>query len=189
MKTDALSSYLARHPWHHEAVERWPIQGDLRVRLSIARELPPPAFISSILAIVVNSRSQVLYLWPTEPSGSISHVLIGGRSRQGELPEATVIREVGEETGWRVAPGRMIGFRHFIHLGARPAQSDRPYPEFVQPIYAALALQRDRSLLVPMDHVPAEFFDLEATELKTEPAQRPLLHAAVCDTMSAAKNA
>ena len=175
---DALTRYLAAHPWHHETVEHWAVQGDLRLRLSLATDLPPPHVTSSILAIVVNSRAQVLYLWPSDTRGSIAHLVLGGRSIPGETPEATVVREVGEETGWRVVPVRMIGFRHFFHLGPRSDQTDRPYPDFVQPIYAASALEFDRDLLIPEDRIPGEFIDLATVECKIDPAQQPLLHAA-----------
>ena len=184
MTPDALTIYLAAHPWHHESIERWPIQGPLRLRLSLASDLPPPQVTSSFLAIVVNFHSQVLYLWPSQSSGSIAHLLIGGRAKSNETPEATVIREVGEETGWRVLPSRMIGFRHFFHLGPRSEQSDRPYPDFVQPIYAVSALDFDRSLLVQEDQIDAEFIDFAAAERKLDLAQRPLLQAAVNDLMT-----
>jgi ADP-ribose pyrophosphatase YjhB (NUDIX family) len=184
MTPDDLTRYLAVHPWHHETIERWPVQGELRLRLAFARDLPPPQVTSSILAIVINSRAQVLYLWPSQPSGSIAHLLIGGRPKFNEPPEATVIREVGEETGWRVEPGRMIGFRHFFHLGHRSEQSDRPYPDFVQPIYAALAVEFDKSLLVKEDQIEAEFIDFATAERKTDLAQRPLLYAAADDLKS-----
>ena len=154
------------------------------MRLSLATALPPPQVTSSILALVVNSHSQVLYLWPSQPSGSIAHLLIGGRPKSGETPEATVIREVGEETGWHVAPRRMIGFRHFFHLGPRPEQSDRPYPDFVQPVYAALAVEFDKNLLVDADEIAAEFIDFATVERQTDLAQRPLLHAAVNEIKS-----
>jgi len=96
---ESLQSFLAAHPHHHESIEKWPIQGALRVRLSLAAILPPAHVSSSIHAIVFNEKQQVLYLSPSTPTGSIAHFLIGGRPEAGETPEQTAAREVTEETG------------------------------------------------------------------------------------------
>ena len=177
-----LQAYLNAHPAHHEMAEHWPVQGALRVRLCLATSLPPAHVSSSILAIVLNTDRQVLYLWPATPTGSIAHLLIGGRPQPGETPEATAIREVGEETGWRITPHRMIGFRHFFHLEPQSAaESDRPYPDFIQPIFAAYAGAFDPRLRVVNDRIPAEFMDLAAAAQATDFAQRPLLYAAADD--------
>jgi 8-oxo-dGTP pyrophosphatase MutT (NUDIX family) len=150
----------------------------MRVRLSLAESLPPAHVSSSILSIVLNWRQQVLYLWPSHRSGSISHLLIGGRPEDGETPEQTAIREVGEETGWRVEPVRMIGFRHFFQLEPWSEKSDRPYPDFIQPIYVARAVEFDKRIVIPGDRIPAEFIDFAAAESAIDIAQRPLLYAA-----------
>jgi 8-oxo-dGTP pyrophosphatase MutT (NUDIX family) len=176
---DALGAYFDANPVHHETTERWPVQGELRVRLGIASTLPPARVSSSILAIVLSADHQVLFLHPTTPSGSISHVLIGGRPEGNETPEQTAIREVGEETGWRIEPIRVIGFRHFFHLEPYSPKSDRPYPDFVQPVFAARAIAFDPAIVVPGDRIPAEFIDCANAERLIEPSQRPLLRAAV----------
>ena len=177
--TDTLRNYLADHPWHHESVKHWPVQGALRVRLSLCATLPPPEVSSSVLAIVLRPDGRVLYLWPSHRTGSIAHLVIGGRPEPGETPQETAIREVGEETGWRIEPLGMIGFRHFFHLEPKAKGSDRPYPEFIQPIFAATAIKFDASLIRADDHIPAEVLDFSEVERATEPGQRPLLHAAV----------
>jgi 8-oxo-dGTP pyrophosphatase MutT (NUDIX family) len=176
--SNILKAYLDSYPAYHETTERWPIQGELRVRLCLGASLPPAAVSSSVLAIVVNSHRQVLYLHPSTPSGSIAHVLIGGRPEPGETPEQSVTREVGEETGWQVKPIRMIGFRHFFHLESRSERTDRPYPDFIQPIFVARAIAYNASLVLPNDRIPAEFIDFVTADGLTEPAQRPLLRAA-----------
>jgi len=175
---DALKAYLDRHPAHHETTERWPIQGEMRVRLCLGSSWPPGEVCSSILGIVMNSFGQVLFLYPSTPNGSIAHFLVGGRAEAGERPEETVIREVGEETGWRVEPRRMIGFRHFFHLEPRREKTDRPYPDFIQPIFVARAIAYDEKLARAEDRMPAEFIDLGRAESLTEAGQRPLLRAA-----------
>ena len=178
---DSVDHYLGRYPFHHESIESWPIQGRMRVRLSVADSLPPAAVSSSILAIVMNAQRQFLYLWPSQPSGSISHFLIGGRPEGNETPEETAVREVGEETGWQIRPLQMIGFRHFFHLEPRAEKTDRPYPDFIQPIFAARATAFDPALLLPDDQIPAEFIDLATAAKYTERSQHPLLTAA-CKT-------
>ena len=173
-----LQSYLAAHPALHETTEQWPIQGTLRLRLALATTLPPAHVSSSILAIVMAPDRRVLCLWPEDMSGSIAHLVIGGRPEPGETPGLTATREVAEETGWRIRPIRMIGFRHFFHLEPRSEKTDRPYPDFIQPIYAATALEFDESLLIPTDRIPAAFLDFQTAFHATAPAQRPLLKAA-----------
>jgi ADP-ribose pyrophosphatase YjhB (NUDIX family) len=176
---DALRSYLDAHVAHHETTESWPIHGRLKVRLALGSTLPPPHVSSSILAIVVNANRHVLFLHPSSPSGTIAHVLIGGRPEAGETPEQTVIREALEETGWRIEPIRLIGFRHFQHLDPNTPRNDRPYPDFIQPIYAARAIAHEPALALPADRIPAEFIDFEVAENLTEPGQRPLLRATI----------
>ena len=176
--THTLRNYLADHPWHHESVERWPVQVALRVRLSLCGTLPPANVSSSVLAIVLRGDGRVLFLHPDNPSGGIAQLLPGGRPEPGESPEQTVIREVGEETGWQIEPLGMIGFRHFFHLEPWAKGTDRPYPDFIQPIFAASAIRYDAGLIRTDDHIPSDFFDFAELERVTDPRQRPLLYAA-----------
>ena len=176
---DTLRAYFHAFPAYFESHERWPIQGNMRVRLSLASKLPPAEVSSSILAIVLNAKEEVLYLWPTQKTGTIAHVLIGGRPQRGETPEETAIREVGEETGWRVRPLRMIGFRHFFHLEPCTEENDRPYPDFIQPVYVAQAREYEPDLAVSGDRIPVEFMAFEAAEEAIDPAQRRLLYEAL----------
>ena len=176
---DLLRAYLEANPAHHRTVERWPVQGELEVHLSVASTLPPAHVSSSILAIVLDADLRVLFLHPDTPNGSIAQLLIGGRPEGEERPEETVVREVGEETGWRVDPIKLIGFRHFFHLEPFNPKSDRPYPSFIQPIFAAHAVTFDPKLILEADRIPAEFLEYSVAERMTEPGQRPLLVAAV----------
>ena len=175
---DIVRAYVEAYPAHHETRERWPVQGEMRVMLGLATELPPGRVSSSILAIVLDAKRRVLYLWPGRRSGSIAHLLIGGRPEGGERPQETAIREVGEETGWRVRPIRMIGFRHFFQLEPRRQESDRPYPDFIQPIYAARAVAFEPERLLAKDRIEAEFMEFDEVERSIEAGQRPLLYAA-----------
>ncbi len=177
MATD-VRRYLEEHPPHCEYFEHWEIQGKLRIHLSLAEELPPASASSSIMAIVLNSDRQVLYLIPTDLKGGIANLIPGGRPDPEETPEETIMREVAEETGWRVQPIKMIGFRHFFHLEPRSPRTDRPYPDFIQPIYVAMEESFDPRAIISGDRIPAEFMDYAEVEKRIVESQRPLLRAA-----------
>ncbi|MEO6044749.1 MAG: NUDIX domain-containing protein [Tepidiformaceae bacterium] len=179
-----LLQFLSAHPEHCEYDEVWPLEPPvpLHARLSFAAALPPIEVRSSVLGIVMRSDEQVLFIHPEQPSGDIAHVLIGGRPNPNESVEQTLIREVGEESGWLVTPHRLLGFRHFRHLGPlTPQMADRPYPDFLQPIYAAFAEKYDATLLLP-DKKPCEFVDAVWAVEVTKSSHRPLLAAALLVT-------
>jgi len=120
-----------------------------------------------------------VFVDPENPTGTIAHVLLGGRPQPGETPEETLQREVAGETGWRAEPKAVIGFRHFRHLGPpHPPMTDRPYPDFVDAIYAATATEFDPSSRLPGEE-PCEPVEVGWTVEVTERAQRPLLMAAL----------
>ncbi len=177
MATD-VQRYLEAHPSHCEYFEHWEIQGKLQIRLSLAEALPPASASSSIMAIVFNRDRHVLYIAPEILKGEISNLIPGGRPDAGETPEETAIREVGEETGWLVKPIKMIGFRHFFHLEPRSPKTDRPYPDFIQPIYVVMAESFDLNAIIAKDRIPAEFMDYAEVEQRIVADQRPLLRAA-----------
>lgn len=70
---------------------------------------PPPAeFITSVRAVVLRGNDVLVV---RDPDGQ--HILPGGRRVAGESYAETVMREVLEETGWQVAVGALLGFKHF----------------------------------------------------------------------------
>lgn len=181
---EALIDFLGMYPSHCEYDEVWPLQipVPLHGRLGFAGALPPVEVRSSILGIVTDADSRVLFIHPDHPSGNISHLIPGGRPNPGETSEQTLIREVGEETGWRVTPHSILGFRYFHHLGPlTPEMADRPYPDFVQAIYAAVAETYDPELLLPGE-APCRLVEAEWAEAVTSPSHRPLLAAALSVT-------
>jgi ADP-ribose pyrophosphatase YjhB (NUDIX family) len=178
---ESVSRFLDAHPAHCEYDEIWLLQPDvpLRARLCLATELPPIGVRSSVLGIVTRAGNQVLFIHPEQPSGDIAHLIIGGRPEPGETPEQTLIREIGEESGWRVTALGVIGFRHLRHLGPLTREmADRPYPDFLQPIYAATAEDYDAGLLLPGEK-PCRFVDAVWAVEATRPDHRPLLAAAL----------
>ena len=182
----AIRDFLAAHPAFAEARDDWPLDPvvPLLARLALTSALPPPQSMSSILGIVTRPDETVLFIEPTKPSGTIAHLLVGGRAEPGETPAETLRREVLEETGWRVRPARIIGFRHFRHLGPPdPRMADRPYPDFIQPVYAATAERFDEAGLRAAER-PSGFVDISWALSVTDAQQRPLLEAAIRATAS-----
>jgi ADP-ribose pyrophosphatase YjhB (NUDIX family) len=178
---ETLRTFLEAHPAHFEGREEWPLDPavSLDVRHCLAAALPPAEWRSSTLAIVTLADDTVLFLNPASPSGALAHVLVGGRAEGAETPEETLRREVAEETGWLAEPVAVVGFRHFRQPEPpHPQLADRPYPDFVQPIYAARAARFDSAALLP-NEIPCEPVDARWAIRATQPAQRPLLRAAL----------
>ncbi len=178
LSSAALEAYVRSFPSHHEFEETWHVQGLMKVRIGLANEPPPSEVSSSVLAIVFDKQSRFLFLGTGERSGNISHFLVGGRSEPGETGEQAVMREVGEETGWVIRTHGIIGYRHFHQTEPFRPGSDRPYPDFVQYIYAARAVRFEQKLIVSGDLLPSKFLDFEQAVEVTDPDHRPLLLAA-----------
>jgi 8-oxo-dGTP pyrophosphatase MutT (NUDIX family) len=106
---------------------------------------------------------------------NISHLLIGGRSEPGETYREAVIREAAEETGYVIEPLVIIGYRHFHHLQPRSAQTDRPYPDFIQPILLSQVLAKDESLLITSDELPGVFVEFKTAYTHIRSEQRLIL--------------
>lgn len=132
---DELAALLARHPAHAEQEERWDAS-TMRVGEHLGAALPPDQLITSVRAVVLYA-GQVLVV--QEPGRE--HILPGGRREPGETLEATLRREVLEETGWELGAPLLLGFRHIRHLTPRPPQYRYPYPSFLHVVYAAPGLR------------------------------------------------
>jgi 8-oxo-dGTP diphosphatase len=92
------------------------------LRVTQARQPEPPP----VAAAIVTSERGVLA--GRRNDDSPPWTFIAGQVQPGESPGATVAREVKEETGLEVAPGRVVGRRvhpetgrTMIYLAARPA--------------------------------------------------------------------
>jgi ADP-ribose pyrophosphatase YjhB (NUDIX family) len=92
--------------------------------------LPPDRFVTSVRGIVLRGD---LVLVQRDLSGQ--HIEPGGQRETGETFEATLRREIQEETGWSVASARLLGFTHFHHLNPKPLDYRYPHPDFLQVLY------------------------------------------------------
>lgn len=132
MTPGGLLPFLERHPAFGEWQEAW-LGVPLHLRAGLSDEPPPVAFVGSVRAVVLRG-AEVLVVRTPAPL-----LTVGGRREPGEALEQTLRREVAEETGWLVCPLGVIGFIHVRHLdGQRPAWG-RPAPDFVDPVFAAVA--------------------------------------------------
>jgi 8-oxo-dGTP pyrophosphatase MutT (NUDIX family) len=116
----------------------------LEQRLYPTPEAPPDALVSSVRAVVFR-KSAVCVI--RDPDGS-GHVMPGGRREAGESQGDTLIREIGEETGWRFETPRRFGFLHFRHLTPKPDGYAYPYPDFFQTLHVVEASDHDRRRIV-----------------------------------------
>lgn len=96
---------------------------------------PPAAFITSVRAVVLRADAVLVV---QDPDGR--HILPGGRREAGESYHETAVREVLEESGWQVAVGPLLGFKHFYYLTPRPPEIVAPYPVFAQLVYVTQAV-------------------------------------------------
>jgi 8-oxo-dGTP pyrophosphatase MutT (NUDIX family) len=101
----------------------------------------PDALLTSIRCVVRVGETIVL----CENRDGLSHVLPGGRREPGESHVETAIREVHEETGWKLDRDslRPLGWIHLQRLGPCPPAHPGVAPEFVQLVFQATASSRD----------------------------------------------
>ena len=113
--------------------------GEHRLRLNAyAGDLEvPDVLVTSVRGLVVRSAKVLLM---EAPDGH--HIMPGGRREAGEDYTQTLRREVREESGWMVDVGACLGVLHFHHLTPKPAGYAYPYPDFLQLVYACVALRQ-----------------------------------------------
>jgi 8-oxo-dGTP pyrophosphatase MutT (NUDIX family) len=136
-----LASVLARcRPAAEREESWWDGQLPLRVQAFTGACEVPDELITSVRCIVITDDGVVRC---TNRDGS--HLWPGGRREPGESLEQTAIREVLEETGWRLDPHSLValGWLRFEYQSERPADWPFPHPDFVQLLYTARAVRRD----------------------------------------------
>jgi 8-oxo-dGTP pyrophosphatase MutT (NUDIX family) len=131
----SLAEYLTKYRPQSEELVLW---DDLRLRVTsyLSSEIPPLELVTSVRAVVLNGRSVIVV---RAPEGL--HLLPGGRREPGEGLVETLTREVLEETGWTIGQIQLIGFKHYHHITPEPAGYRYPYPDFLQLVYHAVAVQ------------------------------------------------
>lgn len=137
---ETLETFLLRYASFGGWREEW-LGVPLEFRTYLADELPPRAFVGSVRAIVLR-KDEVLLVHSLIPILSV-----GGRREPGETIEQTLLREVAEETGWMVSPLEVIGFTHCRHLDEQRPDWGRPAPDWIDPLFAAVAKSYDANLI------------------------------------------
>lgn len=145
MMDKELQAFLARHTPFGSWTDTW--DGvPLEARVFLSDELPPRAFVGSVRAIVLKAQEVLLV------HSSVPILSVGGRCEGEEALEQGLLREVAEETGWRVSPISVIGFIHTWHLDGQRPNWGRPAPDFVDPLFAVEAISFDAMLKKPDEH-------------------------------------
>jgi 8-oxo-dGTP pyrophosphatase MutT (NUDIX family) len=151
-----LKNFLSRHQPFGSWRDEW-LGIPLEFRSCAAEELPPREYVGSVRAVVLRD-NEVLVVYTSPPILSV-----GGRCEPGETLEETLLREVGEETGWLVAPIGVIGFVHGRHLDEQRPAWGRPAPDFIDPIFAVTAVRYDPAML-GQDEVKCQFIPIDSIE-------------------------
>lgn len=172
-----LAAFLARHtPLAAESAVWGGGTLPLRITSYLAGEPPPLAYVTSANSLVF--RRDLLLVGRNRDG---VHIVPGGRREAGETLEATLRREVLEETGWTIAEVSALGFMLHQHLGPGPPDYAYPYPHFVRLIYTAEAATFAPEAIVPDDYeLGAAFRPIaEVRSLALTPAERLFLDAAL----------
>lgn len=129
-----VAEYLQITDFGTEELVQWG-EMTLCVRASDTMVLPPPPAVSSVRGVLLRASKLMVVEDPDR-----KHLLPGGRCENGESYEATLRREVLEETGYEVAEIERIGVLHFEHRTPDPGGwASQHYPHFFQVIYGCRA--------------------------------------------------
>lgn len=181
-QTARMNRLLVRFLSHHQMLmEESVVWGHglmpLRLAFYLSRECPPLDSITSVRSVVLKD-SAVFVVRDVE---NRFHVTPGGRREAGESIEETLRRELLEETGWTITDPLLIGFIHFHHLAARPADYQYPHPDFLQVVYVSQAGNFVPEMQLLDEHqVETGFRPVAAAQaLNLDASQRLFLNAAL----------
>lgn len=172
-----LAGFLARHQSLAEETAVWR-DGLIHLRITgyLSDELPPTEYVTSVRAVVFQGDSVLAF---RDRYGI--HVLPGGRREPDETLEETLRREVLEETGCRIAGVSQLGFAEFRHLTPKPPDYPYPYPDFLQIVCLAEAVDFIPEARIPDEYVEESFFQPldQIDSLTLTPSERLFLDAAI----------
>jgi 8-oxo-dGTP pyrophosphatase MutT (NUDIX family) len=168
--------------WRHsltpafEEEDRW---GENRLlgRIYLTERAPPEALVSSVRAVVFRDAKVAVI----QHTGGAGHVTPGGRLEPGETQADALRREVLEECGWSFRAPRQFAVLHFHHLTPKPPEHDRPYPDFLQPVFAVEAEAFHRAAVKRAGEIEtgSRMTPIKRALEVLEPGQRLLLQAAI----------
>ena len=174
MTDSDLSRFLASGEPFDAWNEEW-LGVPLRLQPFFSSELPPREFVGSVRTITVCDSGVVVvdHPRPSEPP----QLLAGGHPEADESLAEALVREIAEETGWLVSPICVFGFVHCRHLDTRRPDWNRPFPEWVDPMFVSRADSFSPDLLKPGETpsrlVPwTEIGDLPIGEMQTRWLER-----------------
>jgi len=148
----------------------------LEIRWYLGAFRSPLSLVTSVRAVLFHDRAVMVM----QDRAQTYHVVPGGRREPGESIEATLRREILEETGWTVAFHHQLGFAHFRHLTPCPDDYPYPYPDFVHLLFVAEAGEKVAEAQPGEYEVSAAFRPVdEALGLPLTHEQAALLDAAL----------
>jgi 8-oxo-dGTP pyrophosphatase MutT (NUDIX family) len=169
-----LAAFLANRSSIASETVVWGARMRLRAVAYLTADTPPLRYVTSVRAVV---RRDGLVL--VQQDRDNRHILPGGRREDNELPEATLRREVAEETGWSLGPLTPLGVIDFHHLDPKPPGYAYSHPDFCWLVYTAEAT--NFSLETRLDdgyEIGSAFLPADAARaLALPPCQRALLDA------------
>ncbi len=171
-----LAAFLAnRSPAASETVV-WGAWMRLHAVAYLTADPPPLPYVTSVRAVVLRDGLVLV-----QQDLDSRHILPGGRREAGEPLEATLQREVVEETGWSLGPLTPLGVMHFHHLDPKPPGYAYPHPDFCWLVYTAeAAIFSPDAKLEDGYEIGSEFLSPDAARaLALPPCQRAFLDAAL----------
>lgn len=155
----------------------------LTFRAYVGGDEPPRRLVGSVRAIVCRGEAVAVV-----DEGTGVGLVAGGRPDPGEPLERALVREVLEETGWRVRPGPVLGVVHARRLDpALPVSPgwNRPDPDFLDPISATEALTHEPGALHAGEK-PARFVPVAEARAMVGPLLQTFLDRALASASAVA---
>jgi 8-oxo-dGTP diphosphatase len=151
------------------------------ITLILDDQLPPAPLITSALALAFYDQNLLM-----TNLNARGWDIPGGHIETGESPEATMHREVMEETGARLENVRLLGYQRIRLLSPCPPNYRYPYPDSYQILYIATIADLLAFLPTEETHERALFAPHEASSLRWVQENREMYDAALSSIIHAA---